>query len=81
MKAVAVRDFKANLSKYLNEVAKGIPVLITKRGRVVAKVTPYDPEKERQAIEDRLASSVKFYHKPTEPVGKDDWEAIGESRD
>jgi prevent-host-death family protein len=81
MIAVAVKDFKNHLSKYLNEVVNGKPVLITKHGRVVAKVMPYDPEVERQAIEDRLAGSVKFYHKPTEPAGQDDWEALDESTD
>lgn len=81
MLSVAVKEFKDNLSKYLNEVVKGNPILITKRGRVVAKVTPYDENAERKAVKKRLAGSVKFYKRPTEPVAMEDWEALNESDD
>lgn len=81
MLSVAVKEFKDHLSKYLNEVAKGKPVFITKRGKVVAKVLPYDEEAEKEAIEKRLAGSVRFYKKPTQPVGLEDWEVLNESDD
>ena len=81
MLSVAVREFKDNLSKYLNEVVNGTPVFITKRGRVVAKVTPYDEDAEKEAVKKRLAGSVKFYERPTEPVAMEDWEALDESDD
>jgi antitoxin (DNA-binding transcriptional repressor) of toxin-antitoxin stability system len=38
MRAVGVRDLKANLSRYLREVQSGEVVLVTDRGRVVAEL-------------------------------------------
>ncbi len=81
MLSVAVKDFKDNLSKYLNEVVRGKSIFITKRGKVVAKVLPYDEDAEKKAIKQRLAGSVKFYKKPTEPVGLEDWEVLNEGDD
>lgn len=81
MLSVAVKEFKDNLSKYLNEVVKGKPIFITKRGKVVAKVLPYDESAEKKAIEKRLAGSVTFYKKPTEPVGMEDWKLLNENDD
>ena len=68
MLSVTVKEFKDNLSKYLNEVVNGKPIFITKRGRVVAKITPYDEDAEKEAVKKRLAGSVEFYKRPTEPV-------------
>jgi antitoxin (DNA-binding transcriptional repressor) of toxin-antitoxin stability system len=38
VRAVGVRDLKANLSRYLREVERGEVVLVTDRGRVVAEL-------------------------------------------
>ena len=38
MKAIGVRELKAQLSRYLREVATGEVVLVTDRGRVVAEL-------------------------------------------
>lgn len=38
MKAVGIRELKAQLSRYLEEVRRGEVVLVTDRGRVVAEV-------------------------------------------
>jgi antitoxin (DNA-binding transcriptional repressor) of toxin-antitoxin stability system len=38
MKAVGVRDLKANLSRYLREVRAGEILLVTDRGQVVAEL-------------------------------------------
>lgn len=38
MKAVGVRELKAQLSRYLRDVASGEIVLVTDRGRVVAEL-------------------------------------------
>ncbi len=40
MKAAGIRDLKAQLSKYLRDVAAGEVVLVTDRGRVVAELRP-----------------------------------------
>ena len=80
MIAVAIKNLKNNLSKYLNDVVSGKAVLITKHERIVAKVIPYNEELELQSLQERLAGSVEFYDRPTDPVGEDDWEALGETR-
>ena len=38
MKAIGVRELKAQLSRYIREVAAGEVVLVTDRGRVVAEL-------------------------------------------
>ena len=38
MRAVGVRELKANLSRYLRDVEQGEVVLVTDRGRVVAEL-------------------------------------------
>jgi prevent-host-death family protein len=38
MRAIGVRDLKANLSRYLRDVERGEVVLVTDRGRVVAEL-------------------------------------------
>ena len=40
MKAAGIREFKAQLSRFLREVQTGETLLITDRGRVVAEVRP-----------------------------------------
>jgi prevent-host-death family protein len=43
MKAAKVSELKAGLSKYLARVKRGEQVLITERGRPVAKLVPLPP--------------------------------------
>lgn len=41
---VGVRDLHDNLSRYLREVEAGQDILVTSRGRLVARITgPHDP--------------------------------------
>jgi prevent-host-death family protein len=40
---VAASEFKAKCLKLLDEVAQGKTLIVTKRGRPVARVTPVDP--------------------------------------
>lgn len=51
MKAVGVRELKAQLSRYLEEVRRGEVVLVTDRGRVVAEMrrpsVPDHPDRTR----------------------------------
>jgi prevent-host-death family protein len=42
MRTVAVREARQNLSALLDEVRKGREVVITERGRPVAKLVPFD---------------------------------------
>ena len=47
MKAAAVSELKAHLSEYLNQVKSGAEVLVTDRGKPVARIVPV-AEKSRQ---------------------------------
>lgn len=56
MKTAGIRELKAQLSRYLEDVQRGEPLLITDRGRVVAEVRApgaglpnTDPEAARRA--------------------------------
>jgi prevent-host-death family protein len=46
MKAAKVSELKAGLSKYLARVKRGEQVVITERGRPVAKLVPLPPQPE-----------------------------------
>lgn len=38
---VGVRELKANLSKYLDQASRGEEVVVTDRGRPIARITPF----------------------------------------
>lgn len=44
MRKVGSREFKNRASAYMDEVHKGDPLLVTKRGKPLVKVVPPDPE-------------------------------------
>ncbi len=76
-KIVSASEFKATCLKLIDEMQKdGQPVTITKRGRVVAKLTP-DGEAvaaKRKPVFGILTSDVYRYDDPTMPVSDmDDW--------
>jgi len=82
MMAVGVRELKAQLSRYLREVAAGETVLVTDRGRVIAELrapgeTPHQNESE---LDRRLREMARHYpitigrrregyHYPARPLG------------
>lgn len=50
---VSIREMKNNLSKYLKRAVRGVDVIITDRGRPVARLTPVKPteaESEEEII-------------------------------
>lgn len=49
MKAAKVSELKAGLSKYLARVKRGEQVVITERGKPVAKLVPLPPRPEGMA--------------------------------
>ncbi len=53
---VGVRDLKNNLSRYLSRVQKGEEVIVTDRGRPVARLSPLDHPLDRLA--DLVASGA-----------------------
>ena len=53
MKAVGVRELKAQLSRYLREVQAGEVILVTDRGRVVAELRVPGPGATAESEADR----------------------------
>lgn len=75
MLTVSKAKLKAGLLGYLRQLEKTRnPIVITHQGKPVAKIICYS-EKADEALKS-LRGSVKFLKDPTEPVGKDDWEAL-----
>jgi prevent-host-death family protein len=75
MVPVSKSKFKSRALHYFREVEKtGRPVIITDRGRPVAKVVPYSENPEELLNE--LRHTVVQYSDPLQPVGIDGWEAL-----
>ena len=56
----------------------GRPLVVTNRGRPVLEVRPV--AEKRVDPRELLRGSVLYYERPFDPVGEEDWEALGESR-
>ena len=54
MRTAGVREARQNLSALLDEVKKGREIVITERGRAVAKLVP--PDRARGAVVPNLAA-------------------------
>ena len=73
---VSKSKFKPKALAYFRMVEKtGQSLIVTDRGIPVLKIIPYanDPEDVLKT----LRNSVIRYEGPTEPVGLEDWEALG----
>lgn len=68
--------FKARALEYFREVERtGQELVITDRGRPVVKLVPYRADPGRALL--ALRETVVRYDAPTEPVGDEEWEALG----
>ncbi|MGD9577223.1 MAG: type II toxin-antitoxin system Phd/YefM family antitoxin [Syntrophorhabdus sp.] len=54
MKTTAISELKAHLSEYLNQVKSGDEVLVTDRGKPVARIVPISGKKRSQGSFSRL---------------------------
>ena len=54
MTQVAISELKAKLSRYLDQVKAGHEVVVTDRGRPVARLVPYDDGRKREPDMERL---------------------------
>lgn len=89
MRAVGVRDLKANLSRYLREVERGEVVLVTDRGRVVAELraapetAQVESEVERglRLLAARTSLAVQEPHNPSAYVNSPLHARDGTARD
>lgn len=73
MKTAGLREARQNLSAILAEVKKGREVVITDRGRPVARVVPPVRESERPySSHRRFRSGIRIKGKPlSETIGED----------
>jgi prevent-host-death family protein len=71
-KYVAATEFKANCLRLMDEVAQQRrPIIITKRGKPVAKLVPV--EEEAIDLFGRMAGSIKICGDIISPIGEDEW--------
>jgi prevent-host-death family protein len=71
-RSIAAGEFKAKCLELLDRVARdGDAIVVTKRGRPVAKVVPVEPHAPRS-----LRRSVRYLADIVEPIG-DDWTVEG----
>lgn len=76
MKMVNIYDAKTRLSQLLREVAAGEDVVIAKDGTPLARLVPFDPEREKRELgfaEGRIVISDDF----DAPLPHDLLEAFG----
>ena len=67
--------FKARALQLLREVERtGQGLVVTDRGRAVARIVPYDSDPS--ALLARLRGTLVRYEAPTEPVGAGEWESL-----
>ncbi len=73
MESLSVSKFKATCLSVLEDVKKQKKrVIITKRGKPIAEVIPYDSKNKDIPLKD----TVVFMGDIISPVGQDDWEAL-----
>ena len=54
MKSAAISELKARLSDYLNQVKSGTEVLVTDRGKPVARIIPVSGKKRPRSSLDKM---------------------------
>ena len=73
---VSKSQFKAHALELLRQVeSSGEHLIVTDHGRPTLEIRRHIPH-DRTPLE-VLRGSVAEYHDPTEPVGEQDWEALG----
>ena len=76
METIAISKFKATCLALLDRVQKtGEPLLITKRGKPIAQVTPPPPpEPPKESRFGCMAGTAEILGDIVEPLGEEDWE-------
>jgi len=73
MESLTVSKFKATCLAVVDRVAKSKQrVIITKRGKPIAEVIPYEGETEQAPLKDTVA----FVADIISPVAAEDWEVL-----
>lgn len=50
-KAVGIRELKTNLSRYVKEVKGGDEILVSERGRIIARLAPVEPHSDAARLQ------------------------------
>jgi prevent-host-death family protein len=76
MKPAKVSELKAGLSKYLARVKRGEEVVVTERGRAIAKLVPIPPDEdpEMERMRDLERRGIVRIGSGGWPAGFWDWE-------
>jgi len=76
METIAISKFKATTLAVLEQVQKtGQPVVVTKRGRPVAQVSPPPPpDSPKKSGYGCMAGTTEILGDIVEPLGAEDWE-------
>ncbi|VAX37385.1 hypothetical protein MNBD_UNCLBAC01-912 [hydrothermal vent metagenome] len=75
MKTMAITQFKMSALRVLDQVAKlHEDIIITKRGKPIAKVVPFFESKENLKP-GNLSNTFLFEKDITSPLGEDMWDA------
>ena len=73
MESMSISKFKATCLAVLEEVARQkTKIIITKRGKPIAEVIPYEPEVEQIALKD----TITFMGDLVSPIADEEWEAL-----
>lgn len=70
MKQTSISELKAHLSAYLDIVRRGDDVLITDRGRPIARITPMKPHEQEETRRELLLRTGRM-RAPTAKLPKD----------
>ena len=73
MTRASISDLKARLSAYLDIVRQGEEVLVTDRGRLIARLTPIRGDAREEGRRDLLLRSGRL-RAPSAPLPADFWE-------
>jgi len=74
-KPVGIRELKVNLSKYLKKIKEGSELLISQRGKTIARIIPVASEKKNElpslllklSTEDKIILPIT-YKPPKRPI-------------
>lgn len=73
MKQVPIATLKARLSEYLEAVKAGEEIIVTDRGRPIARLAPIAPQEQPDARIERLIK-LGLARPPIAPLPPDIWE-------
>ena len=51
---MGIRELKTHLSRYVREVKDGEEILVSERGRIIARLAPVEPQSERARFQNLL---------------------------